>query len=69
MEAGGLRHWIAVIRVEVGDGAGGGLLIELLEVGPERGADVVVGRATDPAQAGILLERRLRKLERRRSQT
>jgi len=53
-----------VVRVEVGERPGQGLLIELLEVGPDRTADRVVGRATDPARAGSQLESWLRGLTR-----
>jgi hypothetical protein len=63
------RHRIAVVRVEVREATADGFLIELLEVGPERKADLVVGRATDPVQAGVLLEGWLRKLAQGRSQT
>lgn len=54
------RRSVAVIRVEVRDRSAGGLLIELLEVGCEHGADRVFGRATDPVQAGGQLEQWLR---------
>ena len=58
MDSDGVAHRIVVVRVEVGDG----LLIELLEVGPHRTADRVLGRTDDPARAAQRLETWLRAL-------
>jgi hypothetical protein len=49
------RDQVAVVRVEVRDAAAGSLIVDLLEVGRERGADRRIGRAADPATAGQIL--------------
>ena len=52
----GVRHEVAVVRVEVRATGNTQLLIELLEVGRESGQDRLLGRATNAAEAGRLLE-------------
>jgi hypothetical protein len=47
----GARHDVAVVRVEVRDGDGTQLIIELLEVGRDRDADRLLGRATSVVDA------------------
>lgn len=48
------RHAVAVVRVELRDGASGELLIELIEVGRE--GDQLLGRATNTADACRVLK-------------
>jgi len=57
---GGGRHAVAVVRVEVRDEISGELLIELIEVGREH--DRLLGRATNTADACLVLEAWLRGL-------
>ncbi|WP_194825051.1 hypothetical protein [Nocardia sp. XZ_19_231] len=51
------RHSVAVIRVEVRSRAADGLLIELLEVGRDKGSDRPLGSATSAAQLCTIVER------------
>jgi hypothetical protein len=53
---------VAVVRVEVRGGTPGELLIELIEVGPERSSDRLLGRATNAADACRVLEAWLQNL-------
>lgn len=49
------RHRVAVIRVEVREPPERGLLIELLEVGRDRDADLLLGSATSADQLCTIL--------------
>jgi hypothetical protein len=51
-----LRHQVAIVRVEIRDARTRGLLIELLEVGRERGRDRPLGWATNALDACRVLE-------------
>ena len=55
-------HRVAVIRVEVRDQPGDGLLIELLEVGRVPGGDRLLGSATTASGVCRVIERWLREL-------
>jgi hypothetical protein len=65
MTSDGERHRIAVIRVEVLDQSAPGLLIELLEVGRDPGADRLLVSATTAAGLGRVIEDWLRELSSR----
>lgn len=56
------RDKVAIVRVEIREPSSESLIVDLLEVGRDRGADRRIGRAADPDAAGHLLADWLRGL-------